>query len=559
MLIEAGLLDENQLQQALTGQKGAGLKLGQYLIREGMVREDQIIDQISRQLKIEKYDSKEYPIDQSMADLIPFNMAQKYQIVPLRKKMHLLTVAMADPMDINAIDSSEVLTNMEVMPVVCSEKEINQLISLTYGAQMGGLQQVLDGVEDVAVSVQEETSPDTDIRVSSLQGMAEEAPVVRIVNSIIAQAVREGASDIHISPEADKTQLRFRVDGKLREVPSPPKSLMLPIVSRLKILSNMDISISRIPQDGRFTVKMDKREINVRASSLPTIYGENVVLRLLDMSSGVYSLEQLGMSAADRKKIEAVIVKPYGMILSAGPTGSGKSTSLYAILRELNKPDINIITLEDPVEYRVEHIRQVQLNRKAGMTFASGLRTILRQDPDIMLVGEIRDGETAGLAVQAALTGHRVLSTLHTNDAAGTITRLTEMGVEPFLISSVLLVSFAQRLIRTVCPYCKEPYTPPADALRAWGLDGVEGADFQRGTGCARCMNTGYKGRTGVFEVLQIDEEIQEMILKGKTAQEITREMKGAGKLRTLKDDAADRVVRGITTLEEAAATVMVM
>ncbi|MBN2397146.1 MAG: Flp pilus assembly complex ATPase component TadA [Deltaproteobacteria bacterium] len=560
MLIDSGLLTEEQLRQALAGQKGTGLKLGQYLIREGMVREGQIIDQISRQLKIEKYDPKEYPIDQSLADLIPFNMAHRYQIVPLRKKMHLLTVAMADPMDINAIDSAEVLTNMEVMPVVCSEKEINQLITLTYGTQTGGLQQVLDGMEDVAVAVQEEPAPaDTDIHVSSLQGMAEEAPVVRIVNSIIAQAVRDGASDIHISPEAEKTQLRFRVDGKLREVPSPPKALMLPIVSRLKILSNMDISVSRIPQDGRFTVRMDKREINVRTSSLPTIYGENVVLRLLDMSAGVYSLEQLGMSVADRKKIEAVIVKPYGMILSAGPTGSGKSTSLYAILKELNKPDINIITLEDPVEYRVDHIRQVQLNRKAGMTFASGLRAILRQDPDVMLVGEIRDGETAGLAVQAALTGHRVLSTLHTNDAAGTITRLTEMGVEPFLISSVLLVSFAQRLMRTVCPYCKEPYTPSPDALRAWGLDRVEGADFQRGAGCTQCMNSGYKGRTGIFEVLQIDEEIQEMILKGKTAQEITREAKEAGKLRTLKDDAADRVVRGITTLEEAASTVMVM
>ncbi|MBN2397681.1 MAG: Flp pilus assembly complex ATPase component TadA [Deltaproteobacteria bacterium] len=559
MLLDAGLLTEDQLQQALAGQKGSGLKLGQYLVRGGVVREDEVIDQISRQLKIEKYDSKEYPIDQGLADLIPYAMAQKHQIVPLRRKMRLLTVAMADPMDINAIDAAEVFTNMEVMPVVCSEKEINQLITLTYGTQAGGLQQVLEGVEDVPVAVQKETAEDVDVQVSSLQGMAEEAPVVKIVNSIIAQAVREGASDIHISPEADKAQLRFRVDGKLHEVPSPSKSLMLPIVSRIKILSNMDISVSRVPQDGRFTVRMDKREINVRASSLPTIYGENIVLRLLDMSSGVYSLEQLGMSVADRKKIEASIVKPYGMILSAGPTGSGKSTSLYAILRELNKPDINIITLEDPVEYRVEHIRQVQLNRKAGMTFASGLRSILRQDPDVILVGEIRDSETAGLAVQASLTGHRVLSTLHTNDAAGTITRFMEMGVEPFLISSVLLVSFAQRLIRTICPYCKEPYTPPMDALRAWGLDRVEGADFQRGRGCAQCMNTGYRGRTGLFEVLQIDEEIQEMILKGNTAQEITRRAKAAGKLKTLKDDATDRVVRGITTLEEAVSTVMVM
>jgi len=558
MLIDAALLTEDQLRQALEGQKETGLKLGQYLIQEGWIRENQIISQVSKQLKIERYAPVNYPIDQGLADLIPFDIAQKYQITPLKKKMNLLTVAMADPMDISAIDYTEMLTNMEVTPVICSEKEINQLITLVYGTQAGGLQQVLEGMENVDVE-EESSSAEADVRVSSLQGMAEEAPVIRIVNSIIAQAVREGASDVHISPEADKAQLRFRIDGRLRDVPSPPKSLMLPIVSRVKILSSMDIAVSRIPQDGRFTVKMDNKEINIRASALPTIYGENIVLRLLDMSSGVYSLKQLGMSDEDREKIEAAIVKPYGMILSTGPTGSGKSTSLYAILRELNKPDINIITLEDPVEYRVDHIRQVQLNRRAGMTFASGLRSILRQDPDVILVGEIRDGETAGLAVQAALTGHRVLSTLHTNDSAGAVARLTEMGVEQFLISSVLLVSFAQRLMRTVCPYCKESYTPSMDALKAWGLDKVEDADFQRGMGCAQCMNTGYKGRTGIFEVLQIDDVIQDMILKGKTAQEITWGAKKAGKLRVLKDDAADKVVRGITTLEEAASTVMLV
>ncbi len=559
MLIGAGLLTEEQLKQALAGQRKTGLKLGQYLVQEGWLREEQIISQISQQLNIERYIPANYPIDQSLAHLIPFDMAQKYQISPIRRKLNLLTVAMADPMDIGAIDYTEMLTNMEVAPVICAEKEINQLITLTYGTQAGGLQQILKGIEDGADAEEEQLSAEEDVRVSSLQGMAEEAPVIRIVNSIIAQAVREGASDVHISPEADKAQLRFRIDGKLREVPSPPKSLMLPIISRVKILSSMDIAVSRVPQDGRFTVKMDNKEINIRASVLPTIYGENMVMRLLDMSSGVYTLKQLGMSHDDREKIEAAIVKPYGMILSTGPTGSGKSTSLYAILRELNKPDINIITLEDPVEYRVDHIRQVQLNRKAGMTFASGLRSILRQDPDVMLVGEIRDGETAGLAVQAALTGHRVLSTLHTNDAAGAVTRLTEMGVEPFLIASVLLVSFAQRLMRTVCPYCKEPYTPPMNALKAWGLDKVEGADFQRGRGCPQCMYTGYKGRTGIFEVLLIDDVVQDMILKEKTAQEITREAKKAGKLRVLKDDAADKVVRGITTLEEAASTVMLV
>jgi len=399
--------------------------------------------------------------------------------------------------------------------------------------------------------------PVSDVQLTSLQDMAEEAPVIRLVNSIIAQAVREGASDIHISPEAKTVQLRFRIDGKLHEVPAPPRSMVLPIISRLKILSNMDISVTRIPQDGRFTVRMDNREINIRASVIPTIHGENAVLRLLDMSSKVYTLEELGMAEADRAKIESVVDKPYGMILSTGPTGSGKTTSLYAILQRINRPDINIITLEDPVEYRVEKIRQAQLNRKAGMTFASGLRSILRQDPDVIMVGEIRDAETAGIATQAALTGHRVLSTVHTNDAAGAITRLLDMGIEPFLVSSVLLVSFAQRLVRTVCPYCRERYQPPPAALVAWGLDKVENPNFQRGTGCPQCLNTGYRGRTGIFEILIMDDEIQEMVLQAHSAQEITRYARNAGKLKTLKDNAAEKVVQGITTLEEAASTVM--
>jgi len=321
----------------------------------------------------------------------------------------------------------------------------------------------------------------------------------------------------------------------------------------------MDITMSRIPQDGRFTLKMDNKEINVRASAIPTIYGENLVLRLLDMSGGIYSLDRLGMIASDMKKIAVMSQKPYGLILSTGPTGSGKSTSLYAILNSINKPDINIITLEDPVEYRINNIRQVQLNRKAGMTFASGLRSILRQDPDVIMVGEIRDAETAAIAVQAAQTGHRVLSTVHTNDAAGAITRFIDMGIEPFLVSSVLLISFAQRLLRTVCPYCRESYMPQEKALAEFGIstEDAKNANFQRGKGCYQCKNTGYKGRTGLFEVLSNDEMIQDMIIRKKTSQEITRAAVDEGKLRTLRDDAAGKVMLGITTLEEAASAVM--
>jgi type IV pilus assembly protein PilB len=559
MLVENNFLTEEQLKRALAEHKKAGLKLGQYLSRQGIVSENQIVALLSTQLKIEKYHPDDYPLDIDLARLIPIDIAQKYQAAPLRKKGRLLTVGMTDPLDINALDIIEIAANAEVEPVVCTEREFNQLITGIYGMQsgVGGLLEVMEieaqpEVEKTSDQIAEE------VQISSLQDMAGEAPVVRLVNSIFAQAIREGASDVHISPQQTRIQVRFRIDGKLHEVPSPPKALSMPIIARMKILANMDITVSRIPQDGRFTLKMEKREINVRVSSMPTIYGENIVLRLLDMSSGVYSLDRLGMVLSDREKIETMSQKAYGMILSTGPTGSGKSTSLYSILNALNSSDTNIITLEDPVEYRIDNIRQVQLNRKAGMTFASGLRSVLRQDPDIIMVGEIRDSETAAIAIQAAQTGHRLLSTLHTNDAAGAITRFVDMGIEPFLVSSVLLVSFAQRLMRTICPYCKESYRPSEAALVAWGLDKAENPDFQHGAGCYQCMNTGYKGRTGIFEVLVNDEMIQEMILKRSSAQEITKAAVAAGKLRTLKDDAAGKVLQGITTLEEAASAVMV-
>jgi type IV pilus assembly protein PilB len=560
MLVDDGLITDDRLKQALVEQKKAGLKLGQYLTRMGIVSEQQIIDLLSRQLNIPKYHPDAYPLEIELARYIPYETAQKYQVAPLRKKGRLLTIAIVDPLDINALDYIEVLTNAEVEPVVCSEREVNQILNSMYGTQFG-LGSIIENMEIKSQEEgAEEAAPDKEeVQVASLQDLAGEAPVVRLANSIFAQAIRDGASDVHISPQQNSVQLRFRIDGKLMEVPSPPKSLFLPIVARMKILANMDITVSRIPQDGRFTLKLDKKEINVRVSSIPTIYGENLVLRLLDTSGGVYSLDRLGMIDADMEKIESVINKPYGMILSTGPTGSGKSTSLYAILNSINKPDINIMTLEDPVEYRINNVRQIQLNRKAGMTFASGLRSILRQDPDAIMVGEIRDAETAAIAVQAAQTGHRMLSTVHTNDSAGAITRFIDMGIEPFLVSSVLLVSFAQRLVRTICPYCKESYTPSEKAYEALGIKAEEAATghFQRGKGCYQCKNTGYKGRTGLFEVLVNDEMIQEMILKKKSSQEITRAAVEAGKLRTLKQDAAGKVLRGQTTLEEAAGAVM--
>jgi type IV pilus assembly protein PilB len=556
--VEGGLLTQKQLDEALPFQKKSHLKLGQFLVREGILNESQIVEIVSSQLRLGKYRPENFIIDMDLANLIPADIAHKYQIAPLRKNGLLLSVAMVDPLDINALDAIELLTNCEVEAIICTEQHLNGLLSSIYGSY-AGIGGVLEDMEDMQIDKSAvKTTPSTeDVEVSSLQGMAEEAPVVRLVNSILSQGVREGASDIHISPEKSSVQIRFRVDGKLHEVPAPPKSMFLPIISRLKILSNMDIAVSRIPQDGRFTVKMKNKDINIRVSTIPSIYGENMVLRLLDTSNSIYSLERLGMNDRDRKRLESMISRPHGMILSTGPTGSGKSTSLYSILRKINQPDINIITIEDPVEYRIEKIRQVQLNRKAGMTFAGGLRSILRQDPDVIMVGEIRDSETANIAVQAALTGHRVLSTLHTNDSPGAITRFIDMGVEPFLVASVMIVSFAQRLVRKVCPSCKTPYRPSREALRFWNLDQVKNANFQRGRGCFNCMHSGYKGRTGVYEVLIIDDLVQNLILKRKSAHEIARIVKEAGKFTTLVENAAEKVVQGVTSLEEAASAVM--
>lgn len=559
MLVKEGLITEEQLKDALEGKKATDLKLGQYLVRNHICAEEDIVSLLSRQLRIPRYDSVRHPLDVEMATVIPVEIARVHSAVPLFIRGRVLVAAMTDPLDIDAMGALEIYSDREVEPVVCTVAEFAKLFTSLYGAYKG-LDDVLESVEKItsAESTEDETPGLEDLDVGFLEIQADKAPVIRLVNSIIAQAASEKASDIHISPEKNRIQIRFRVDGKLRDVPAPSRKLFLAMVSRIKILANMDISISRVPQDGRFTVSMEKRDINMRVSCMPTIYGENVVMRLLDMSSGIYTLDQLGMSRPDLEKIESVINKPYGMILSTGPTGSGKSTSLYAILQQVNQPDVNIVTLEDPVEFRVQGIRQVQLNHRAGMTFASGLRSIMRQDPDVIMVGEMRDAETANIGVQSALTGHRVLSTIHTNDSAGAVTRLVEMGVEPFLISSVLLVSFAQRLIRRVCSECAEPYDPPDTGILALGLDNKSKCTFFKGKGCRSCMNTGYKGRTGIFEILKIDDEIQDMIMRRASSAEITRHCVNSGKLSTLKNDAADKVCRGVTTVEEALSVVMV-
>lgn len=556
MLVAAGLVSEDKLRQALAAGKRGGLRLGQQLVREGTVKESDIVDLTSRQMGLAKYTPDRFPVDSNLAAVIPAEMALRSKLVPLSKTGNLIRVAMPDPLDISAIEDIEIYKNCEVEPVICTERELGYLTSAIYGMGLG-IEGVLDSIEDMRDDGVKTEDRSGDVQVSSLEDMAGEAPVVRFVNSLLSQAVREGASDVHISPERDQVQIRMRIDGKLKAVPSPPKPMILPIVSRIKILANLDIAISRVPQDGRFTVAIDKREINIRVSTMPTIHGENLVLRLLDMSAGGMLLSDLGLSAEDLAKIRLVVDKPYGMFLATGPTGSGKSTTLFALLREISRPDINVITLEDPVEYRMEGVRQVQLNRRAGMTFASALRSTLRQDPDVVLVGEIRDPETAAIAVQAALTGHKVLSTVHTNDAAGAVMRLTDMGIEPFLVSSVLNVSIAQRLVRRICPNCAEPYTPKPEVLRFWNLEGAQGATFMRGRGCYLCGDSGFKGRVGLYEILVIDEDIQEMINKRATSREISRFAADTGRLKLLEDDARLKILEGKTTFEEASSAVM--
>ena len=559
ILVDQGLISEKELVQALASAKQDGLKIGEYLSRKAIVSETDILNAVADQLNLKKYAPGDYAVIDKLADVIDVETAAKLSAIPVKKEDNILTIAMLDPLDIMAVDYVEVMSGLEVEPIICSEQNFYYLMSTLYGIHAekdGLLKQVRDITEQQTIEVDDPGDMPIDIHTGSLEEMAEQAPVIRLVNSILSQAVREQATDIHISPEKDHIEIRFRVDGKLNTIPAPPKSMFLPIISRIKILANLDISVSRIPQDGRMSIVYNDREINIRISTMPTVYGENMVLRLLDTSSGIHGLKKLGFADPDIITIRKMIRKPYGMILCTGPTGSGKNTSLFSMLQEINSPDINIITLEDPVEYRMEHVRQAQVNHKAGMTFASGLRAILRQDPDIVMVGEIRDAETASVAVQAALTGHLVFSTVHTNDAVGAVARFVDMGIDPFMVASVMLITIAQRLVRRVCPHCCKSYVPGPDLMQYWQLES-DTYTFKRAKGCHQCLDTGYRGRIGLYETLHIDEEIRRMIIENCSATQIKQNALRSGRLRSLKQDALQKVIQGITTSEEAMSAIL--
>ncbi len=511
---------------------------------------------------IDAYNPSRHVPDPSLAALVPFAAARKYRLAPLQVAGGVLLAAMVHPMDMVAVDVLEKSTGLEVDALACSEEQLAELFFQLYGGASEtelALSHFSDmsidgdadaGGMDLSLQLQEQTD-------SGQEETENQAPVIKLVNTILARAVNERASDIHISPEEDKTLIRFRIDGFLRQAPSPHRSFFSPVVSRIKVLANMDISSSRIPQDGRFSFTMEAQRYSVRVSTFPTIYGENMVLRILNQEDQGLAIDELGLSQENKAKLQRVILRPYGLFLSTGPTGSGKTTLQYAVLRTINRPDINIMTLEDPVEYRIKNIRQGQLNRRAGMTFASGLRSILRQDPDVIMVGEIRDLETAAVAIQAAVTGHRVFSTVHTNDAASAVTRLLDMGVEPYLLSSTLQVAIGQRLLRRICPHCAEPAAPPRQALEAMDLTPDDGP-FYAGAGCRRCNNTGFLGRTGIFEVLVVDEMLKDMLLHRASAHQIVQAAQKHHGYQTLRMDARRKALEGVTTIAEALSAVIV-
>lgn len=545
-LLESKLINREQLNEARRRQRETGRRLGRVLIDLGYVKEQDIVNALESQLGISKVSLYDAALNNEVLRLLPESLARRYQAVPVKREGNKLTVAMADPLNIMALDDLRATTGLEIVPVLADEDEINQVLENSFG-----LQDIWNaaGAGDSGEPVGEGEKYNLD---DLPEAAAEAAPVVRAVNSIIQQAIKARASDIHLEPQEKAVRVRFRVDGFLRNVMSMPRRFHAPVVSRVKIMAAMDIAEKRLPQDGRVQVRLGGREVDLRISTLPTIFGEKAVIRLLDKSNMLLKLEDLGFDDHLLSGYRSLIHRPYGMILVTGPTGSGKTTTLYATLNAINTVEKNIITIEDPVEYVIDGINQIQINPKAGLTFASGLRSILRQDPDVIMVGEIRDAETADIAVRAATTGHLVFSTMHTNDAAGAVARLLDMGVEPFLVASSVIGVLAQRLVRVTCPRCKTSYEVPAGSPeRAFlGVYSDDNLTLSKGTGCSFCNGTGYHGRVAVHELMTVTGKIREAILSKASSEEI-QAINSAPGMRSLREDACRKALAGITTFEE--------
>lgn len=556
ILINGKLLTQEQLADALEIQKNIGGSLGKILVWQGYVSQKDIIVAMSQQLNIPPINLSKYQIDKTLIDLIPEKMVKQYLVMPISKIGSMLTVAMVDPLNIFAIDDIKALTNYQIQPIIATENDIKDAINRYYGSPVEDISKMMEQAESSDVLEIESDEEAEEINVSEVAEESGKAPIVKVVNLILNEAMKRRSSDIHIEPREKSLMVRYRVDGNLEDALTLPKKNQNAIIARLKIMSGLDITETRIPQDGRFTISFETKEIDFRVSVLPTTFGGKIVLRALDKSSLSIGLDKLGFLPRPLSTFKAALARPYGLILVTGPTGSGKSTTLYSIITQLNTPDRNIITLEDPVEYEVEGITQIQAKPDIGLTFASGLKSVLRQSPDIVMVGEIRDFETADIAIKATLTGQLILSTLHTNDAAGAITRLIDMGVEPFLVASSLVLSSAQRLMRKICAHCKQEIDIPKSVLEKSGVDIDQIRDkgvkhFYSGAGCPHCNKTGYRGRFGILEALLIDDAVREMVMKKTSSDDIKNyAIKEQGML-TLRDNAMENFINGVTTLEE--------
>jgi type IV pilus assembly protein PilB len=549
LLVRNKLIDEKQLAKALDEQKASGGRLGASLVKLGFIKDEELASFLSRQYGVPSINLGEFDIDPNVIKLISSEVASKYQLVPVKRAGATLIVAMADPSNIFAIDDIKFMTSYNVEIVVASELSIKAAIDKYYD-QSASFDDVMGNLDDIDLEVVDE---DEQVDLTSLERATEDAPVVKLVNLILTDAIKKRASDIHIEPYEKSFRVRYRIDGVLQEVMKPPMKLKNAITSRIKIMSEMDIAERRLPQDGRIKIKLPNgQDMDYRVNCLPTLFGEKVVLRLLDKSNLQLDMTKLGYEPTALKWFKEQIHKPFGMVLVTGPTGSGKTVSLYSALAELNKVTENISTAEDPVEFNFAGINQVQMNEAVGLNFASALRAFLRQDPDIIMIGEIRDFETAEIGVKAALTGHLVLSTLHTNDAPATVNRLLNMGIEPFLVASAVNLITAQRLGRRVCPECKAPEDVPKDVLLQAGVreEDLDGAVIYKGQGCPVCNGSGYKGRVGFYQVMPMFEELREMILSGANTAEIKRESMNLG-VKSMRQAALTKMLEGVTSLEE--------
>jgi type IV pilus assembly protein PilB len=546
ILVREGLISQDQLKKALLEQKNSGMRLGYTLVKLGFVEETEVTKMLARQYRMPAVDLSRFEVDAKILKMIPPDLAMKYTVLPLKREGRTLTVAISDPNNVAAIEDIKFITRCDIFPVIAGEYTLRNALERYYAQSDAQLQTLLKDIEeetDLEV-VEEETDEDV-----KAQDLADDAPVVKLINAILTDAVKRGASDIHVEPFEHEMRVRYRVDGALHEVMKPPIKMRAALTSRLKIMAMLNIAERRVPQDGRIKLKFGSKVIDYRVSTLPVLFGEKIVLRILDKGNLTLDLQKFGFEPKAEADLLKAILNPYGMVLVTGPTGSGKTTTLYSALSRINTIDVNIMTAEDPVEYNLMGINQVLVRNEVGMTFAAALKAFLRQDPNIIMVGEIRDLETGSIAIKAALTGHLVLSTLHTNDAPSTITRMVDMGIEPFNVASAVNLIVAQRLVRRICKDCKQEHEYTAEEMHAFGIDKKVGPFF-KGAGCDTCAGSGYKGRQGLYEVMSLSSAVRRGILKGSSTEEL-RDLAVSEGMLTLRMDGMVKVKKGVTTLDE--------